>query len=147
MTTRVSNNITPVKALQTALAAEHAAVYGYGVVGAHGGDAYARAANRDWNVHRDHRDQLIALLQQRHAQPVGSRAGYALPFNVSDPKSAARLAAHLEDGVAAAYLQVVAVTDTKLRSFGARMLRDATLRGARWGGSTAAFPGMDSAGS
>lgn len=143
----MSNNITPVKALQAALAAEHAAVYGYGIVGARGGDQYARAATHDWNIHKAHRDQLIQLLRQRKATPVGSRAGYALPFDVDDPKSAARLAAHLEDGVAAAYLQVVAVTDQKLRAMGAHMLRDATLRGARWGGSTAAFPGMDSGGS
>lgn len=143
----MSNTITAVKALQTALAAEHAAVYGYGVVGARGGDRYARAADHDWKVHREHRDQLIALLRQRHVDPVGSKAGYALPFDVDGPRSAARLASHLEDGVAAAYLQLVAVTDPKLRSLGARLLRDATVRGARWGGSTAAFPGMDSGGS
>lgn len=141
------NTITAVKALQTALAAEHAAVYGYGVAGAHGGDQYGRAAEHDWKVHRTHRDQLIALLRQRHADPVDAKSAYALPFDVDGPRTAARLAAHLEDGVAAAYLQLVGVTDAKLRSLGARLLRDATVRGARWGGSTAAFPGMDSGGS
>ena len=143
----MSNTITAVKALQTALAAEHAAVYGYGIVGAHGGGRYGRAAEHDWKVHRAHRDQLIALLQQRHADPVGAKPAYVLPFDVDGPRTASRLAAHLEDGVAAAYLQLVGVTDTKLRSLGARLLRDATVRGARWGGSTAAFPGMDSGGS
>lgn len=143
----MSKIITAAKALQTALAAEHAAIYGYGVVGAHGGKEYAMAADHDWNVHRTHRDQLIALLRQRHVDPPGAKPAYALPFDVNSPRTAARLAAHLEDGVAAAYLQLVGVADTKLRSLGARMLRDATVRGARWGGSTAAFPGMDSGGS
>lgn len=143
----MSNTITVVKALQTALAAEHAAVYGYGIVGAHGGDQYAQGADHGWKVHRAHRDQLIALLRQRHADPAGAKAAYALPFDVDGPRTAARLAAHLEDGVAAAYLQLVGVGDAKLRSLGARLLRDATARGARWGGSTAAFPGMDSGGS
>lgn len=143
----MSNTITAAKALQTALAAEHAAIYGYGVVGAHGGTEYARAAGHDWNAHRAHRDQLIALLRQRHIEPPGAKPAYVLPFDVTDPRSAARLAAHLEDGVAAAYLQLVGVADAKLRFLGARMLRDATVRGARWGDSTAAFPGMDSGGS
>lgn len=143
----MSKIITVAKALQTALAAEHAAIYGYGVVGAHGGEKYAMAAERDWNVHRTHRDQLIVLLRQRHLAPVGAKPAYALPFDVNSPRTAARLAAHLEDGVAAAYLQLVGVQDVKLRSLGARLLRDATVRGAHWGGSTAAFPGMDSGGS
>ena len=143
----MSKKITAVKALQTALAAEHAAVYGYGIVGAHGGARYDHAAKGDWNAHKEHRDRLVALLRKRRVQPVGARAGYALPFDVDGPHTAARLAAHLEDGVAAAYLEMVAVTDTGLRMLGARMLRDATVRGARWGGSTAAFPGMDSGGS
>ena len=140
----MSNTITVAKALQAALAAEHAAVFGYGVVGAHGGERYAAAANHDWNVHRAHRDQLIALLRQRKIDPVGAKPAYALPFNVDGPETAARLAAHLEDGLASAYLLLVATTDPKLRSLGARMLRDATVRGTRWGGSMAAFPGMDS---
>jgi len=143
----VSNTITPAKALQAALAAEHAAVYGYGVVGARGGDRYAHAADHDWKVHRAHRDQLIALIRQRRLNPVGAKAAYALPFDVTGPKTAARLAAHIEDGVAAAYLQLVGVPEASLRALGARLLRDATVRGARWGGSTAAFPGMDSGGS
>ena len=142
----MSNTITAAKALQAALAAEHAAVYGYGVVGARGGDRYAHAADHDWNVHKAHRDQLITLIRQRRLDPVGAKAAYVLPFDVNGPKTAARLAAHLEDGVAAAYLQLVAVTDTRLRALGAKLLRDATVRGARWGGSTAAFPGMDSGG-
>lgn len=143
----MSKIITAGKALQTALAAEHAAIYGYGVVGAHGGEEYAMAADRDWNVHRAHRDTLVALLRQRHLEAPGAKPAYALPFDVTTPRTAARLAAHLEDGIAAAYLVLVGVQDVKLRSLGARMLRDATVRGARWGGSTAAFPGMDSGGS
>lgn len=135
--------ITAVRALQTALAAEHAAIYGYGIVGAQGGPRYEHAAVRDWNAHKTHRDRVVALLRKRRVAPVGARAGYALPFDVDGPRTAARLAAHLEDGVAAAYLELVAVTDTGLRALGARMLRDATIRGARWGASTAAFPGMD----
>jgi hypothetical protein len=98
---------TEAEALGAALAAEHAAVWGYGVVG-----AALPADRRDLAVaaetaHRDARDRLVALLVERGADPVGPEGGYELPFPVLSEADAATLAVTLEDGVAAAYVRVL----------------------------------------
>ena len=59
-----------------------------------------------------------------------------------DAPSAIRLAAYLEDGVTRAYLGLVAVSDQRLRRFGAMAMQDAAQRAASWRGSTQAFPGL-----
>jgi Domain of unknown function (DUF4439) len=131
-----------VAALQGALAAEHAAVYGYGVAGAMltgGAQADARA---DWTAHQVARDTLEATLAKLGATPVAASPAYALPFAVTGAASAARLAATLEEGVTRAYLGLVAVSDPALRSFAAMAMQASANRALAWSGSTVAFPGM-----
>ena len=41
-----------------------------------------------------------------------------------------------------AYLGLVAVSDQRLRRFGAMAMQDAAQRAASWRGSTQAFPGL-----
>jgi hypothetical protein len=132
-----------VGALQAALAAEHAAVYGYGVAGAHLSGARQRAAARDWQIHQASRDALAAMITALGAQPVAAAAAYRLPFRVSTGRAAVMLAAFLEDRVAAAYLGVVALSEARLRLFGARALESAALRATGWRGQTLAFPGLE----
>jgi hypothetical protein len=131
-----------VAALQAALAAEHAAVYGYGVAGAMLSGADQASARADFNAHQLARDRLHALLMKMGATPVAASAAYELPFPVTGKASARRLAAELEDGVTRAYLGVVAVSDRKLRSFGALAMQTPAERAAAWRGTTTAFPGM-----
>jgi len=133
-----------VGALQTALAAEHAAVYGYGVAGAHLSGARQKAAAQDWRIHEVSRDALAAMITALGAQPVAAAAAYQLPFRVNSGRDAVALAAFLEDRVATAYLGVVALTETRLRMFGARAVESAALRAAGWRGRTLAFPGLES---
>ena len=133
-----------VGALQAALAAEHAAVYGYGVAGAHLSGARQKAAEQDWQLHEASRDALAAMITALGAQPVAAAAAYRLPFRVSSGRDAVSLAAFLEDRVATAYLGVVALTETRLRMFGARAVESAALRAAGWRGRTLAFPGLES---
>ena len=133
-----------VAALQAALAAEHAAVYGYGVAGAHLSGARQKAAAQDWRIHEASRDALAAMITALGAQPVAAAAAYRLPFRVSSGRDAVSLAAFLEDRVATAYLGVVALTETRLRMFGARAVESAALRAAGWRGRTLAFPGLES---
>jgi hypothetical protein len=134
--------VRPVPALQAALAAEHTAVYGYGIAGAllTGGDQAAAVA--DWRTHEQARDTLEAMIVKLGATPVAASPAYALPFAVNDARSARRLAAALEDGVTQAYLGLVAVSDTTLRTFGALAMQPPAQRAAAWRGSTVAFPGM-----
>ena len=131
-----------VAALQGALAAEHAAVYGYGIVGALVTGRAETLARADWLPHQEARDNLEAMLVKLGATPVAASPAYQLPFPVTGEASAARLAVALEDGVTRAYLAVVAVTDRTLRSFGALAMQPPANRALAWGGSTVAFPGM-----
>jgi hypothetical protein len=132
------------QALQAALAAEHAAVYGYGVAGAMLSGAEQSMALNDWKAHQEARDTLEAMIVKLGATPAAAAAAYELPFAVRDARSARLLAAALEEGVARAYLGLVAVTDQTLRTFGALAMLPPANRAAAWRGSTVAFPGMPS---
>jgi len=132
-------------ALQAALAAEHAAVYGYGVVGANLAGSRQATAMTDWVAHQVARDTLEAMLRSRGAQPVAAAVAYQLPVTVRTPGQAASLAVILDDRVATAYLGLVALGSTSIRQFGALQVRAAALRAAFWRGSTVAFPGLPAA--
>jgi hypothetical protein len=138
-TTAGGNDIA---ALQNALAAEHAAVYGYGVAGALLSGADLANAKADWNAHQLARDNLEAMLTRRGATPVAASPAYRLPFAVGSAAAARRLAAVIEDGVTRSYLAMVAVSDPDLRFFAAKAMQTAANRATAWSGSTVAFPGM-----
>ncbi|MDF3294096.1 ferritin-like domain-containing protein [Streptomyces silvisoli] len=129
-------------AVQAALAAEYAALYGYGVVGARVDDARRADARAAYDAHRAHRDALTRTVRDLGADPVAADAGYALPFPVTDPASAVRLAAVLEDRVAAAYADLVRAGHGDVRRDAAAALRESAVRAVRWRGSGAAFPGL-----
>jgi Domain of unknown function (DUF4439) len=131
------------QALQAALAAEDAAIFGYGVAGAHLSGTRKSAAEQDWTGHNEARDALTAMISARGATPTAGQALYRLPFTVRDAAGAARLAAYLEEGVTRAYLGLVAVSDQRLRTFGALAMQAAAGRAAFWRGATEAFPGLD----
>ena len=54
--------VAPVSALQDALAAEDAAIFGYGVAGAHLSGTGQAAAEQDWTGHSEARDQLVTMI-------------------------------------------------------------------------------------
>jgi hypothetical protein len=128
--------------LQGALAAEYAAIYGYGVVGAYLTGQDQGDAMSDWRLHQDARDTLTGMIAKLGATPVAASAAYDLPFAVDSSTSARRLAVILEQGVTRAYLGVVAAGNAKVRTFGALAMQAPANRAIAWGGSPAAFPGM-----
>ena len=123
----------PVEALQAALAAEHAVVWGYGVVGARA-DAAALPTVREADAtHRSRRDATVALVRRYGGEPVATEVAYALPFPVTDRRTALRLAVHLEEGAAAAWRYAVAATDDRVvRRAALTALTDAAVRATRW---------------
>ena len=131
-----------VAALQNVLAAEHAAVYGYGVAGAQLAGTGQSDARADWTAHRVARDNLTTMLSQLGATPVAASPAYRLPFPVTSPQAAAKLAATLEEGVTRAYLALVAVKNPTLRTFAAQAMQTSANRALAWSGTTRAFPGM-----
>lgn len=145
MTQSTSAPVPATAALQTALAAENAAIFGYGVAGARLSGSRQSTAGQYWTGHNEARDTLTAMISALGATPAPAQAFYQLPFAVTNATTAAALAAYLEDGVTRAYLGVVAVSQTKLRTFGATAMQAAAQRAAFWRGSTQAFPGLDSA--
>src|SRR5215831_11419883 len=131
-----------VAALQAALAAEQAASYGYGIIGAHlKGKQFAVAA-ADCVAHERARDRLTGMIAGRGGQPRPAAAAYRLPMQVPNAAAALTLAVRLERQVASAYLGLVAVPDSELRHFAAAGMRDCAVRSARWGGRAQAFPGL-----
>jgi hypothetical protein len=130
------------KALQAALAAEHAAVYGYGVVGGRIGEDRRTEAKAAYDAHRARRDALMRAVRDLGGRPVAAAAAYALPFPVTDSAAAVRLAAELEDRVAGVYSDLVRSADGGLRGTAAGALREAAVRAVRWRGESVAFPGL-----
>jgi hypothetical protein len=129
-------------ALQSALAAENAAIYGYGVAGAHLPATARSAAQQDWVQHQATRDTLQAMMTSRGFQPLPAQAAYQLPFPVHTAQAAVSLAGYLENQLAAAYLGLVALDDAQLRAWGAQQAQACACRGTTWLGRTAAFPGL-----
>ena len=134
-------------ALQDCLRAEHAAVYGYGVVGgimATAAPASPDRANADasYLVHRDRRDRLAALIDGLDADPAAAEPAYQLPFEVGGRAGARRLARRIEDRAAAVYAQAVAATVGATRELVAEALTDCAVRGVAWGAAPEAFPGL-----
>lgn len=129
-------------ALQAVLAAEHAAVYGYGVVGGRVGDDRENEAAAAHAAHRSRRDALARTVHDLGGKPVVAAAGYDLPFAVPDAAAAIRLAAVLEERVAGVYSDLVRAAEGALRLEAADALREAAVRAVRWRGSGVAFPGL-----
>ncbi|MFB7502912.1 ferritin-like domain-containing protein [Streptomyces broussonetiae] len=129
-------------ALQSALAAEHATVYGYGVVGGRIAEARRDEARAAWNAHRADRDALAREVRDLGGEPVAANAAYALPFPVSDSAAALRLAAQLEERLAGVYADLVRAATGARRGSAAGALRQAAVRAVRWSGESVAFPGL-----
>lgn len=132
-----------VAALDAALAGEHAAVYAYGVAGAHLADDDRDRAARELVRHRDARDTLAAHIRDAGGTPSVSEPAYTLPFPVTDPTTAADLADLVEERLAGLYADVVSATDGPARADAATALVHAAQARAAWSGTATTFPGLD----
>jgi hypothetical protein len=136
--------------LDAALAAEYAAIFGYGVVGAHLSGPELDTARQAEDAHRARRDQLLLKLTAASASPPVSDPAYALPFPVTGRASALKLAAELEDGAARAWHGAIGSTSGSDRGFAANALIDCAVRATHWRirsgakPTTMTFPGAES---
>ncbi|MGH3938097.1 MAG: ferritin-like domain-containing protein [Pseudonocardiaceae bacterium] len=139
----------PLDALQAALAAEHAAVWAYGLVGAFLADELAGQLAEAAAAHRSRRDDTERVLIDAGAQPVRAEPGYLTPEPVTDNASALRLTITVETDTAAAWRSVIerGPAEPQLRRAALDGLTTAAVRAVRWrtvAGSTPAtvpFPG------
>jgi hypothetical protein len=133
--------------LATALAAEHTAIFAYGRLGVLLDAAGRKEAHATEAAHRARRDSLLIQLAALKVPAPPAAAGYALPFPLTDRAAALKLAAHVEDGVAASWRAALADADTDVRRQVLAGFTDAAVRAARWrrlagtSPTTAAFPG------
>lgn len=120
-------------ALVLALGAEHAAVWGYGVVGAALEAGSRGTAGAAETAHRDVRDRVVTLLAERSVPAPPAEGAYALPFPVLSPVDAAALAVVLEDGVAAAWVRVLdQAAERSTRELALDALTGAEVRAVSW---------------
>ncbi|MFC5646393.1 ferritin-like domain-containing protein, partial [Kitasatospora cinereorecta] len=132
-------------ALQAALGAEHAAVYGYGVVGAFLAAGPQREDGRtSYAAHQARRDAWQRMLAAAGTSPAAAAPGYQLPFQVKDAATAGQLAAHIETQLTAVYADLVAAATGPLRAEAAAALRETALRAVHWGADLPALPGLPS---
>lgn len=122
-----------VDALQQALAAEHAAVWVYGLVSAFLSADFASGVDDGAEEHRDRRDAGERALTAAGATPVPAEAAYVPPQPVTDQASAVSLVATAEADATAAWHGVLARTDDgALRTVALRALVGSASRGTAW---------------
>jgi hypothetical protein len=136
-------------AVQRCLAAEHAAVYGYGVVGGvladiDGGERLRAYAQDCYDAHRARRDVLTESLTRSGQTPVAAHPAYRLPGRVIGASGCSSLARQIERRCEAVYAFAVAQTTDRSRAVAVDALTDCALREVGWGARPRAFPGVES---
>lgn len=117
--------------LAEALRAEHAAIFGYGLIGAHLDGAALGLVAQVEAAHRDRRDALLLRLTSRGAPAPAAELAYTVPFAVTDRASALRLAVTIEERTAAVWRAALPQTVREERSFTLDALTDCALRAVR----------------
>jgi hypothetical protein len=124
------------------LAAEHAAVYGYGLlIPQLTGPAHDTAMTA-FDEHRNRRDRLRAMVVAAGAAPTEAAPAYRPLGPVSGAAAAAKLAADLERDVAVAFGDLVAAGNDDTRTFAARAVQELAIRQASWQHAAPRFPGV-----
>lgn len=121
-----------IEALRAALEAEHAAIFGYGAVGARLSGDLREVARQAENGHRGRRDEVALRLEAGGGGFVPARPAYALPFEVTDARSAMDLAVRLEEGTAGAWRDVLSATDGDDRRLALDALIACAVMATRW---------------
>ncbi len=132
-------------ALFDAVAAEHAAIYGYGIVSAHVMPDDNELVSRAVAEHRDRREAAVALLNEQSIKVPLPAVGYQLPIVVNSPADAAKLAIRMESDCAVAWravLEQASGDDTaeQDRAFAGTALTECAVLGARWRQVLGAWP-------
>lgn len=135
-------------ALGTAVDAENAAIFAYGVTTAFVSSGRRQTVAENIAAHRALRDALDEAIRAGGGTPPEAATGYTLPTQVTDGVSAARAALTAEDDCAEAYRQVLERAETpEARRLGVDGLTGSASRAAAWRmvlqqrPATVAFPG------
>jgi hypothetical protein len=128
-------------ALFDAVAAEHAAIYGYGVVSAHIMPEQNDLVSKALAEHRDRREAALAMLGRDSVKPPLPAAGYQLPFVVKNAVDAAKLAIRMEGDCAVAWRAVLEQSDSEQdRAFATTALTQCAVTASHWRRVLGAWP-------
>jgi len=134
-------------ALQTTLAAEHAAVYVLGVLGAQTSQSVSpelfAAVSDGYAAHRGRRDHLTRTITDLGEAPVSTEVSYEVPADLGTAEAVTRRALRLERDCATTYAFLVGSTTGDLRAWALRALEMTAVRELAFRGTPEMFPGMD----
>lgn len=122
---------TAEEALASALAAEHAAIFGYGLVGARLDNNTLALATQAELAHRARRDTLVSGLTERGAKAPPAEPSYSLPEPVTDQPGALKLAIGIEERTAAVWRAALLSVEAADRRLAAEALTDCAIRATR----------------
>jgi hypothetical protein len=142
----MSADASVVDVLQETLAAEHAAVYVYGVVGGRlSADENPLTAERfrsAYEAHRGRRDQLRAMISGLGGTPEAPAPAYEVPVEGSrDPRRLVGVALRTEERCAGFYAQQVAGSTGRHRRWAIEALTETAVRQVDLGAPAEAYPG------
>lgn len=139
-----------VEALQTALAAEHAALFVYGSLGAQTSESatphvFAEVVDA-YSTHRAWRDLLTTRLREEGVEPVPAAPTYELPDIPANVIGVVTAACDLEARCCETYAYVVASTVGQDRSWAIQALTRAAVRQTALGLPPGSWPGASDLG-
>jgi hypothetical protein len=138
--------MTPVEALQKALAAEHAAVHLYGVLGGQSSKSRQPTLfgqlDRAYDEHRALRDRLTVLVNAKGQDPVAAKVDYAVPGPTTTPPQIQAVARTIERRVTRTYGELVENTAGTDRQWAISALDATALRELGFGAAPSDFPGL-----
>ncbi len=137
--------MSPVDALQAALAGEHAATYCYGVIGARTSlsaqpGLYATVLD-GFRVHRKRRDQLTAMITARGAVAVAAEVDYEVPGGLETTAQLNNAALQVEHRIARTFGQLIENTAGAERRWALVALDQTAVRQVGLRGTPEMFPG------
>ena len=128
-------------ALSDAVAAEHAAIYGYGVVSAHIMPDENDLVSKALAEHRDRREAAVSMLSRQSVSVPLPAAGYRLPFVVKNSLDAAKLAIRMEGDCAVGWRAVMEQSDSEQdRGFALTALTQCAVAASHWRQVLGAWP-------
>jgi hypothetical protein len=138
--------MTPVQAMQKALAAEHAAVHLFGVLGGQASKSRQPALfnrlDEAYDEHRASRDRLTVLVSAKGSDPVASLVDYAVPGPTSTAAQIEAVARTIERRVTKTYGELVENTAGSDRRWAIQALDASALRELDFGIAPSRFPGL-----
>ena len=137
---------TALDALQGTLAAEHAAVYVFGVLGGRaavlGLSPLRPALATAYDTHLARRNQVRVLVRRAGGDPVAAEAAYDLPRALTTPAQITAEALRVERSCVSTYAALVAATTGADRTWAIETVAAGALSELTFGGSPQPLPGL-----